>query len=191
MRTLLVTILSFTFFWGDTPSAPVVNSKAIPFELKNSKGKVISLDTFKGSKGIIVTFLTNECPYAQVYQDRVKALQEKYSKLGFPVVAINPMDSIEEMNQEAAEKSFNFDYLHDADQKISWAYGAIVNTHTCILVKEKEGFKIAYIGAIDDNKNEEKVVNKYVESALTSILANEEVKVKTTIAKGCTISYKK
>lgn len=65
-----------------------------------------------------------------------------------------------------------------------------VNLHTrtpfCL-----SGFKIAYIGAIDDNKNEEKVVNKYVESALTSILAKDEIKVKTTIAKGCTISYKK
>lgn len=191
MKLLIALLTSILFFTGDAPTAPAINSKAIPFELKNYNGKTISLDSFKDAKGVIITFLTNECPYAQVYQDRVKALQEKYGKLGFPVVAIDPSDTIEEMNQEASEKKFNFYYLQDVGQKISWAYGAIVNTHTCILTKEKDGFKIAYIGAIDDNKNEDNVKNKYVETALASIIAQEEVKVKTTIAKGCTISYKK
>lgn len=191
MKTLLVSVLSLFLFLGDAPTAPAVNSKAITFDLKSSDGKNISLNSFKDSKGIILTFLTNECPYAQVYQNRVKALQEKYGKLGFPVVAIDPSDDIADMRQEAVEKGFNFYYLQDSDKKISWAYGAIVNTHTCILIKEKGGFRIAYIGAIDDNKNEDKVKNKYVESAIESILAKEDIKVKTTIAKGCTINYGK
>lgn len=191
MKTLIVSIFSLFLFLGEAPTAPAIHSKAIAFDLKNIDGKNISLNSFKDSKGIILTFLTNECPYAQVYQNRVKALQEKYGKSGFPVVAIDPADNIADMKQEATEKGFNFYYLQDSDKKISWAYGAIVNTHTCILTREKDGFKIAYIGAIDDNKNEEKVTNKYVEAAMTSILAKEEIKVKTTTAKGCTINYGK
>ncbi|MCP9761486.1 hypothetical protein [Lacihabitans soyangensis] len=106
-------------------------------------------------------------------------------------VMIDPDDSREDMKTVANEKGFNFEYLHDADQKISFAYGAIVNTHTVILVKEKGVYKIAYIGAIDDNRDETKITTKYVETAIASILAKEEIKTKTSIAKGCTITYRK
>ena len=108
------------------------------------------------------------------------------------MVAIDPADSIDDMKKVATEKDFNFYYLHDTDQKISFAYGAIVNTHTAILTKEKEGFKIAYIGAIDDNyKDEANVKTKYIENAIASIIAKEEIKIKTSKAIGCVISYRK
>lgn len=191
MKILLVFILSFSFFLSDTPTAPSINSNAIGFDLKNIDGKSVSLENFKDSKGVILVFLTNNCPIAKMYQSRVKDLQEKYAKLGFPVVAIDPADSREDMKTVANEKGFNFEYLHDADQKISFAYGAIVNTHTVILVKEKGAYKIAYIGAIDDNRDETKITTKYVETAIASILAKEEIKTKTSIAKGCTITYRK
>jgi peroxiredoxin len=191
MKTFLIFVLSFSFFTSEVPTAPTVNSKAITFELKNINGETISLNSFKDSKGIILTFLTNNCPIAKMYQNRVKALQEKYGKLGFPVVAIDPADSMEDMKKVASEKGFNFYYLHDTDQKTSFSYGAIVNTHTCILTKEKDGYKIAYIGAIDDNRDESKITEKYIETAIASILAKEEIKVTKTIAKGCVISYRK
>lgn len=191
MKTLFVLMLSFSVFLADVPKAPSVNSKAIAFELKNINGETISLDSFKDSKGIILTFITKNCPVSKMYQNRIKALQEKYTKLGFPVVAIDPVDSIEDMKAVASENSFNFYFLHDADQKISFAYGAIVNTHTCILTKEKDGFKISYIGAIDDNyKDENQVTNKYIEDAINSIVAKEDIKIRTTTAKGCVISYR-
>ncbi len=191
MKTFFVLILSFSFLMADTPKAPAVNSKAIDFELKNINGEIISLDSFKDSKGIILTFLTKNCPVSKMYQNRIKALQEKYAKLGFPVITIDPADSIDDMKGVASERSFNFYFLHDADQKISFAYGAIVNTHTCILTKQKDGFKISYNGAIDDNyKDETQVTNKYIEDAINSIIRKEDIKVTTTTAKGCVISYR-
>ena len=59
------------------------------------------------------------------------------------------------------------------------------------MTKEKDGYKIAYIGAIDDNRDESKITEKYIETAIASILAKEEIKVTTTAAKGCVISYRK
>lgn len=191
MKILLLFLLSFIFSAGETPVDPPINSKAINFKLKNTDGKIISLDSFKDSKGIILTFLTNNCPIAKMYQSRVKDLQTKYGKLGFPVVAIDPTDSMAAMKTVANEKGFNFEYLQDTDQKISFAYGAVVNTHTVILVKEKGEYIIAYIGAIDDNRDESKITTKYVETAIASIVAKEEIKVNSTIAKGCVITYRK
>ncbi|MCP9748334.1 hypothetical protein [Lacihabitans sp. CS3-21] len=52
-------------------------------------------------------------------------------------------------------------------------------------------YKIAYIGAIDDNRDESKITTKYVETAIASIVAKEEIKVNSTIAKGCVITYRK
>lgn len=56
MKILLVFILSFSFFIGDTPTAPPINSNAIAFELKNINGKTVSLENFKDSNGVILFF---------------------------------------------------------------------------------------------------------------------------------------
>ncbi|MCP9755962.1 thioredoxin family protein [Lacihabitans sp. CCS-44] len=191
MKILVLFLLSFIFSGGETPVDPPINSKAIDFSLKNTDGKTVSLDSFEDSKGVILVFLTNNCPIAKMYQNRVKELQSKYGKMGFPVVAIDPTDSMSAMKSVASEKGFNFEYLQDADQKVSFAYGAVVNTHTVILVKKRGSYKIAYIGAIDDNRDETKITTKYVETAIGSILVKEEIKVNSTIAKGCVITYRK
>jgi len=50
------------------------------------------------------------------------------------------------------------------------------------------GNQVKYIGAIDDNYQDENAVNtKYVEDAVDALLAGQEVKVTETRALGCSI----
>lgn len=168
---------------------------ATDFSLKNVDGKKVSLASIKDTKGYIVVFTCNHCPYAQAYEDRIIALDKKYKKLGYPVVAINPNnpekqkdDSYAKMQERAKEKKFAFPYLLDEGQKIYPQYGATKTPHVYILQKTAKGNVVKYIGAIDDNYEDETAVKqKYVENAVDALLKNKEVTVKETKAIGCSI----
>lgn len=168
---------------------------ATDFSLKNIDGKNVSLTDYKDAKGFIVTFTCNHCPYAVAYEDRIIALDKKYKDLGYPVIAINPnnpekqpQDSFENMIQRAKEKGFTFPYVLDQGQHIYPQYGATKTPHIFVLEKTDKGNVVRYIGAIDDNyQDENAVTNKYVENAVDALLKGENVPVDVTKAIGCTI----
>ena len=168
---------------------------ATDFKLKNIDNKLVSLSDYKNAKGFIVIFTCNTCPYAVAYEDRIVSLNNKYEKLGYPVIAImpnnpisKPGDSFSEMKKRAKEKQFSFPYLLDEGQKIYPQYGATKTPHVYVLQKTNKGNVVKYIGAIDDNYQDEKAVkNKYVENAVHSLLKGEEIKETKTRAIGCSI----
>lgn len=172
-----------------------VGDKTTDFSLKNINGKQVSLSDMKDAKGYIVIFTCNHCPYAQAYEDRIVALDKKYKKLGYPVIAINPNnpakqkdDSFEKMQERSKEKGFTFPYLLDEGQKIYPQYGATKTPHVYVLQKTETGNIVRYIGAIDDNYEDEKAVKvKYVENAVDALLKGKEISVKETKAIGCSI----
>ena len=172
-----------------------VGDIATDFRLKNVNDKMVSLKDYKDAKGFIVVFTCNHCPYAKAYEDRIIALDKKFSKLGYPVIAINPNnpakqpeDAFDRMKTRAKEKKFTFPYLFDEGQRIYPQYGATKTPHVYILKKTAKGNQVQYIGAIDDNHEDEKAVKeKYVENAVNALLAGKDVPVKETKAIGCTI----
>jgi glutathione peroxidase-family protein len=92
-----------------------IGDMATDFKLKNVDNKMVSMADYKEAKGFIVIFTCNHCPYAVAYEDRIVALDKKYKKLGYPVIAINPnnpevqpQDSFELMQVRAKEKKFTF-----------------------------------------------------------------------------------
>ncbi len=173
--------------------------KAVDFKLENVDGKMITLNHYKKEKGIILIFTCNHCPYSVAYEDRIIALHNTYSKLGFPVLAINsnnpeivPEDSFEEMKKRAKEKKFTFRYIYDATQAIAKEYGATRTPHVYLLKKQGKEFEVAYIGAIDDNSQDTgAVTQKYLENAISSVQKGQKPEPETTKAIGCTIKWKK
>jgi peroxiredoxin len=172
-----------------------IGDYATDFNLKNVNDKMVSLKDYKDAKGFIVIFTCNHCPFAKAYEDRIIALDKKYSKLGYPVIAINPNnpakqkdDSFDLMKVRAKEKGFTFPYLFDDGQKIYPQYGATKTPHVYILEKTNKGNQVKYIGAIDDNYEDvSQVKTKYVENAVDALLNNKEVPLKETKAIGCSI----
>lgn len=168
---------------------------ATDFSLENIDGKMVSLSDYDSAKGFIVVFTCNTCPYAVAYEDRVEALNKKYAKQGYPVIAImpnntevKPGDKMEAMQARAKAKGFTFPYLMDEGQKIYPQYGATKTPHVYILEKTKKGNVVKYIGAIDDNYQDAKAVNKkYVEDAVDALLSGKEIEEKQTRAIGCSI----
>ena len=200
VKLILLSTIALFLIIAATPTTTgySVGDKARDFKLKNVDGKMVSLSNYKSAKGFIVVFTCNHCPFAKAYEQRILSLDKKYASLGYPVIAINPNDkdvvpddSPENMAARAKEKNYTFPYLYDATQEIAKAYGAMKTPHVYILTKKASDLKVEYIGAIDDNSDDPAMVKtKYVENALTEIIAGKPVTTTTTKAIGCSIKWK-
>ncbi|MGB6269182.1 MAG: thioredoxin family protein [Olleya sp.] len=192
---MLITVSAFTTKTNTETQGYKIGDEATDFELENIDGKMVSLSNFKEAKGFIVVFTCNTCPYAVAYEDRIEALNRKYADKGYPVIAImpnntevKPGDNMEAMRQRAKDKDFTFPYLMDEGQKIYPQYGATKTPHIYILEKYDDKNIVKYIGAIDDNYQDEAAVKtKYVENAIDALLSGKEIEVKETKAIGCSI----
>lgn len=175
-----------------------VGDTATDFKLKNVDGKMVSLSDFKSAKGFIIAFDCNTCPVSKAYNERIKALNAKYAPKGYPLIAINPNspdlssgDSFDEMVKYAKKKGYDFPYLYDESQATVRAFGATNTPHMFVLTKSGSEYKVAYIGAIDDNsRSENGVKTRYIEDAVESLLAGKAVATPKTKAVGCGVKLK-
>ncbi|HKK62984.1 MAG TPA: thioredoxin family protein [Bacteroidales bacterium] len=176
-----------------------IDDKAVPFSLKDVSGEMISLDDYnEASKGAIVIFTCNHCPYAKAYEQRIVQLDKQFRTKGVPVIAINPNDpelvpedSYEEMQKRAKEKNYPFPYLIDETQEVYKAYGATRTPHVFLLKKENDDFYVSYIGTIDNNyKSADEVTEMYLANAVKALLKGEVPSPQTTKAIGCSIKDK-
>jgi len=169
--------------------------KAVSFSLKNVDGNTVSLTDYSNQKGIILIFTCIPCPFSKAYEQRIIQLHNKYVNFGFPVVAINsnsteisPEDSFRHMEQRANEIGYPFPYLKDEKGEVCKAYGATRTPHIYLLEKNSNGFKIAYVGAIDDNALDSRSVsNRYLENAIRALSEGERPDPDTTRPIGCII----
>ncbi|UFH54101.1 thioredoxin family protein [Spirosoma sp. KNUC1025] len=168
------------------------------FKLKNVDGKTVSLADNKGTKGYIIAFTCNTCPVAKAYESRIMALNEQFAPKGYPVVAIqsndaqrSPGDSYNAMQQRSKASNYAFPYLYDDTQAVARAFGATNTPHMFVVKREGDQFRIAYIGAIDNNQYDAAAADKkYVEAAVNELLAGKPVTTPSARAVGCGIKWK-
>ena len=200
-RLLSITLFVLTAaLYSFTGAGLNVGDNAQDFKLKNVDGKYVSLSDMKDVKGVIVIFTCNHCPFAKAYEDRIIALDKKYRKQGYPVVAISPNDPKESpedapdlMASRAKEKGYTFPYLFDDTQVTSAAYGVAHTPQVFLLQRDKNGqFKVAYTGAIDnDTEGKMKDRQNYVEDAIAALQKGKTPDPATTKAIGCSIKWRK
>lgn len=169
------------------------------FSLKNVDGNMVSMKDYTNTKGYILVFTCNHCPFSQAYEQRIMDLDVKYRPQGYPVIAVNPNDptivpddSFDNMVTLAREKGYTFPYLVDETQEVAKAFGATKTPHVFIISKNKNKLILEYIGAIDNNTDDaSKADKKYVEDAVNALLAGKSPEVKETKAIGCGVKWKK
>lgn len=199
MKNNLITLLiSLVFASAAVAQGYTPGDKATDFKLKNIDGKMVSMVDYPDAKGFIVIFTCNHCPFSVAYEDRIIELDKKYKPLGYPVIAINPndpelqpQDGFEEMQTRAAEKGFTFPYLLDEGQKVYPVYGANRTPHVFLLQAVEGEYIVRYVGAIDDNHQDEAAVKeKYVENAVNALIKGQMPDPDFTKAIGCSIKMK-
>lgn len=106
--------------------------KAKDFDLKGVDGKVYNLENSKGSKGLLVMFICNHCPYVKAITDKIIRDTIELKTLGINSIAIMsndyeeyPEDSFKNMKILSDKKKFPFPYVLDASQETAKAYGAV------------------------------------------------------------------
>lgn len=105
---------------------------AIDFSLPGVDGKTWTLRECTGSRGLLVMFICNHCPYVKAIRERIVRDTLQLQDYGIGSVAIMsndpadyPEDSFENMRRVAEEFAFPFPYLFDETQEVARAYGAL------------------------------------------------------------------
>ena len=106
--------------------------KAIPFELKSTDNKILSLEDIKGENGTLIMFICNHCPYVKAVTKEIVEDCNELKKIGINSVAIcandaenYPEDSFENMKKFSDRYNFSFPYLIDETQEIAKKFGAV------------------------------------------------------------------
>jgi len=152
------------------------------FSLMGIDDKMHSLEGYVGSKGLLVIFMCNHCPYVKAKIDAIKQIHEKF-KEDIALVGINsndsveyPDDSFENMKKIANEKGMKFDYLVDEKQDVAKKYGAICTPDPFLFDQNR---KLIFHGRIDNAMNPddtatENTMQKNIEKYLKKILYDNE-----------------
>ena len=169
-------------------------TEAPPFDLPGVDGRNHTLEEYADAPILAVVWSCNHCPYVIAWEGRMKALQDEYGDRGFRLVAINsndaenyPADSFEAMQERARDEGFTFDYLYDEDQSVARQYGPERTPEAFLFDRNR---RLVYHGAIDDNREESEVGERYVRDAIEALLEDRDPPVSETPPVGCSVKWK-
>lgn len=177
-----------------TPSTMLeLGTKAPEFNLESVNGGNLSLTYTDQSKGFVIMFICNHCPYVLHIEDELVNIANEYISKGIGFVAISsndvekyPQDSPEKM----AEKNYPFPYLFDETQEVAKAYKAACTPDFFVFDENK---RLIYRGQFDDSrpKNDKPVTGKDLRKALDAVLEGDKIPENEQIPSiGCNIKWK-
>jgi len=159
-------------------------------------GRDVSIHDVVGSKGLLIMFICNHCPYVKHVQEQIVKLSNDYQGEGIGVVAISandveayPEDSPEAMLAEAKKWQYSFPYLYDEDQQTARHY-EVACTPDFYLFDNK--LKLVYRGQLDDSRpgNEIPVTGKDLRAAINDLLNGNPISTEQQPSVGCNIKWK-
>ena len=132
-------------------------NNALPFKLKSTDNKIISLNDIEGENGTLIMFICNHCPYVKAVIKDIVYDCEELKKIGINSVAIcsndsdnYPEDSFNNMIKFSKNNNFNFPYLIDETQEVAKVYGAVC---TPDFFGYNKDLKLQYRGRLRELKN--------------------------------------
>ncbi len=160
--------------------------------MKGVDGVSILLSEQMGSKGTLVVFICNHCPWSRAWEARITALGNEYLGQGVQSIAINssnpaayPDNAYPEMQDRAESVQMKFPYVVDEGAVVARAFGVQKTPEAYVF--DAEG-KLVYHGAVDDNPNDEAAVTKhYLKDALEALVKGHEVPISETGTLGCSL----
>lgn len=174
-----------------------LGTKMPEFELSDPDGKSFNSDDLfpeDKSRGLMVAFTCNHCPYAIAVWPRLIQLAEYAKGMRINTVAINPNinpdfpeDSPETMKEKIKEWGIQFPYLVDSEQTTAEAFRAQCTPDIFLFNEKKE---LIYHGRIDDNwKEPENVTRQELKEALNDHASGKGVSKNQKPSMGCSIKW--
>ena len=164
------------------------------FSLKGIDDQIHSLGSYAQSKGLLIIFMCNHCPYVKAKIDAIKQIHEKFNE-NIALVGINsndsteyPDDSFESMKKVASEKGMKFDYLVDDKQDVAKIYGAVCTPDPFLFDEDR---KLIFHGRIDNAMNPDATATENImQNNLKKFLAGEKIEKDFDPSIGCSIKWK-
>ena len=170
-------------------SAPSVGGSAPDFSLpavSGGSGTVALKDLASKGKGVVVIFVSTQCPFSNAYNARMASLAKQSAAKGVAVVGINSNknESASDVAEHAKKNGLAFPILKDGGNKVADAYGAS-HTPEAFLVDAKG--TLVYHGRIDESQEESGARSHDLANAIDALVAGKAVPVAETKAFGCSI----
>ena len=174
-----------------------LGTEAPDFDLPDTvSGRRMRFGDVRGSRGTVVMFLCNHCPYVIHVNPELVRISDEYAEQGVGFVGISsndveeyPQDGPDLMGTHARECGYSFPYLYDETQAVARAYDAACTPD--IYVFGADG-RLYYRGRIDGSRpgNDVPLTGEDLRAALDSMLAGEPVPERQVPSAGCNIKWK-
>jgi thiol-disulfide isomerase/thioredoxin len=162
------------------------------FSLPNAAdGKTVHLRDYLKYAGVVVIFVSYDCPYDKYYMDRIVTIAETYNGR-FPVLLINSnSDEVhagELLKNHLLQQKITIPYLLDKNQVELKTFNARKTPECFVLKNTGQKFTVVYRGAIDDSpQSADDVREAYLTDAIENVLAGQRIEVAEHRPPGCSI----
>lgn len=186
-----------------THSEMAIGTAAPDFDLPGIDGKNHKLAEYAAAKVLAIVFESNHSPASQLYETRLKALNDDYRAKGVALIAINPDnpkalsyaeqsytdvgESLDDMKERASFRGIDWPYLSDGDKQIVSAKFGPSSTPEIFIFDQ--GRKLQYRGRIDDNLSASAVKSHDARDAIDALLNGQSVSIPVTEAIGSPIDW--
>ncbi|WP_276380796.1 thioredoxin family protein [Flavobacterium sp. H4147] len=181
-----------------TPSNMVPLGTIAPeFFLKDTNSNnTYSFNDLKGSKGTLVIFMCNHCPFVLHVINEIVMIANDYRVQGLGIIAISsndvekyPQDSPEMMAEFALQHKIDFPYLYDETQETAKAYDAACTPDFYLFDNQNRLF---YRGQLDDSRpgNGIPLSGTDLRNAIDALIYNRTLSEIQKPSIGCNIKWK-
>ena len=167
------------------------------FKLKDTNSNFeYSYDDLKGSKGTLVIFMCNHCPFVLHVIEEIVRVANDYRVQGIKTIAISsndiikyPQDAPELMTEFAFQNKMEFPYLFDETQDVAKAYDAACTPDFFLFDTDD---KLFYRGQLDDSRpgNGIPISGSDLRGAIDALIYNRSLKEPQKPSIGCNIKWK-
>ncbi len=170
--------------------------KPADFRLTGTDGKEYTLADVRGSKGTLVMFICNHCPYVRAVADRIVRDVGELRAKGIGAIAVMPndtdaypADSFDNMKVFAEENGFTFPYVIDETQEVARHWGAAC---TPDFFGFNADLELQYRGRLDSSRNQPGPVDAERElfEAMSQIAETGRGPERQTASIGCSIKWR-
>ncbi|UUF16789.1 MULTISPECIES: thioredoxin family protein [Flavobacterium] len=181
-----------------TPSNMIPLGTIAPeFYLKDTNSNhTYSFEDLKGSKGTLVIFMCNHCPFVLHVINEIVMISNDYRVQGLGIIAISsndivkyPQDSPELMTDFALQHKIDFPYLFDETQETAKAYDAACTPDFYLFDNQD---KLFYRGQLDDSRpgNGIPLSGTDLRNAIDALIYNRTLNEIQKPSIGCNIKWK-
>ncbi len=174
-----------------------LGTAAPEFYLKDTNSNDwFSFNDLRGSKGTLVIFMCNHCPFVHHALEEIQMIVNDYRVQGIGIIAISsndvfkyPQDGPDEMKEFAFKNRIDFPYLYDETQEVAKAYDAACTPDYYLFDSQD---KLFYRGRLDDSRpgNGIPLSGSDLRNAIDSVIYNRKFTVEQKPSIGCGIKWK-